>query len=444
MLLLLASEVYDSVKRFAVYYGYPSLMSGCEWSELDAVVLAGDIVDSNGDYVADTSHSDFSNTQSIVNTYGDEVEFFGYVPIGLVTAHNNGYSFEISKLQALIDAWANNFPKLAGIFLDEFGFDYKDGNNPSELNYWDDDANGTSGSYRERQKFAVWYCHSKGLKVIVNPWAPEDALSEKDEYGNYYPIDYQAGDGILWESFLIANGLYVDQAGLAYSTPEKWYSKGSYIYEFAKNHPGFCVYSTSTLPADISPAEFTKPENLQKMEFSWWGALLWGNMYFCFTDYNHGAGNGYIFPWWDCVPSEGTTELAYMGSYAQDYPQHSSDYSIFTRTTDTGVIKLEFQQHEGCFENLAVQSMTSSFEISPVTTYVSKGGLLSVKILSKEVADLTLRFFSFHGELMEEEILSVVPGINVYEKDVSDYPAGLYIFEVSKEGERKTEKFLVR
>lgn len=172
-----------TLKHFAIYYGWPSSLNSAtnSWniglvttdlSRYDSVVFGGGL--------EAATHGDHNNTVSIVAGL-TTTKSYGYVDIG----RTNNKS--IATLQTSIDNWAA-MTGLYGIFIDEFGMDYK--------------AIGvTDADYRIRQKTIVDYVHSKGLKVFLNAWDPDDIFVK--EPAN--PLTITSGDSYLYESYFLSS-----------------------------------------------------------------------------------------------------------------------------------------------------------------------------------------------------------------------------------------------
>lgn len=93
-------------------------------------------------------------------SYGTEV--FGYVPIGCLTPEEDPEidvsNLTIDEIKTRILSWKEMGAK--GIFLDEFGYDYR--------------------TTRERQNEVVDFCHENSLPVIANAWVTDHIFGTKN------------------------------------------------------------------------------------------------------------------------------------------------------------------------------------------------------------------------------------------------------------------------
>lgn len=171
------------IDHFAIYYGYPSSFNYdvnvwdmnlviTDFSQYESVVLGGGLEDSG--------HTDYANTVALV-AGASTTNFFGYIAIG------STQNYSIAQLQTHIDNW-HAISGLDGIFIDEFGMDFK--------------AGGISeADYRIRQKTILDYVHSKGLVAMINAFDPDDVFIK--ESGN--PLTITSGDRYLYESYYLSS-----------------------------------------------------------------------------------------------------------------------------------------------------------------------------------------------------------------------------------------------
>lgn len=170
------------IDHFAIYYGWPSSFNFdvnawdmnlviADMSRYESVVL--------GDGLENSGHGDYANTLTLL-AGATTPKFFGYIAIG------STQNLTIGQLQTKIDNW-HAIPGLDGIFIDEFGMDFK--------------AGGVSeADYRIRQKTILDYVHGKGLPAIMNAFDPDDVFVK--ESGN--PLTITTGDRYLYESYYIS------------------------------------------------------------------------------------------------------------------------------------------------------------------------------------------------------------------------------------------------
>ncbi len=172
-------------KRLLIYYSYPSSLNYPQ-NQYNIAAVINDF--SQYDYLVfgsgleESTHPDHANTQQImagINTNGRKV--FGYVDLGVSTSN-----LSIAQMESKVLKW--KAMGAAGIFLDDFGFDYN--------------------VTRERQNGIVSYIHDQNLPVIANAWNPDDVFGSAVVAGNpsaLAPV-LLATDFYLSESFGIMEG----------------------------------------------------------------------------------------------------------------------------------------------------------------------------------------------------------------------------------------------
>lgn len=166
-------------KRLAIYYAWPSLVNGAA-GDLDTVTNVFchfDLV-VFGEGLEAPTHPDHDNTIIIIDNLRNRcgTEVYGYVTL-------SGISIDEIKLR--VDRWVAM--GVAGIFLDEAGRDY--------------------GVDRGRLREVIEYIHSKGVKVFINAWEPDDVFAD-DPPG--VPTPLRAGDWYLAESHPVSAGQCLD------------------------------------------------------------------------------------------------------------------------------------------------------------------------------------------------------------------------------------------
>ncbi|MBE5107270.1 hypothetical protein IGI01_18885 [Bacillus thuringiensis] len=141
-------EKKKPVKDACLFYGYPTSINNT-WSvdgavdffkQYDILVL--------GDQYQHPSHEEYQNTVSVVTKLRKEkpsLEIFGYVPLGQIEPSTR---LTVEQFKAYVDEWAT--VGATGIFIDEYGYDYK--------------------VTRELQNDVVNHIHSKGMNCIANSW----------------------------------------------------------------------------------------------------------------------------------------------------------------------------------------------------------------------------------------------------------------------------------
>jgi hypothetical protein len=142
-----------NLEKVCLYYGWPIGIQGT-WSVDAAVSIYKnyDIV-IFGDTYQNPEHEAYAQTTEILtklHQVAPKTRIVGYVPIGMSPSWKDS-CLDMSVLKERVDMWV--MLGVNGIFLDEFGYDYK--------------------VTRARQNEIVSYCHNKGLFVFANSWNPE-------------------------------------------------------------------------------------------------------------------------------------------------------------------------------------------------------------------------------------------------------------------------------
>ena len=186
-----------TLQKLAIYYGYPTLVNDARgevgkgvkvFAQFSHVVLGGGL-EKDGNRLR-PKHPD----RKIIEQ-APETEFFGYVNLGIT---NSPEPHSMDEIRERIAAWKEM--GVAGIFFDAVGFEY--------------------GVTRERQNEAIRGVHELSLKAFVNCHRPDDVFGEKKiplnsaGGGNVSGLkpEITGGDLYLFESFVIAAGLYQDPA----------------------------------------------------------------------------------------------------------------------------------------------------------------------------------------------------------------------------------------
>lgn len=187
-------------KKLAIYYGWPIAVNGA-WSVANASNVFNDydlVVFGAG--LEDPSHGDHVNANNIINhSTMTNTEVYGYV-----TANQT-----MATIKSKIDKW--NVMNVAGIFCDEFGYDY--------------------GVTRNNQIEMVDYIHSKNLDAFVNSWDVDDTFSaEVDNTYNPAGLSSNLGssDWYLAESYQIKLG--------GYETAANWRAKSDKMAGWQANN----------------------------------------------------------------------------------------------------------------------------------------------------------------------------------------------------------------
>lgn len=205
-------------QKLAIYYGWPSAVNGTGsvagattvFQQYDIVVF--------GAGLEDPAHGDHANTVSIIGNISPATKVYGYISAQASNTVNWGK----------IDAWASM--GVAGIFCDEFGYDFS--------------------VDRNRQNVLVEYIHYKGLNAFVNAWNPDDVfLNTVDPAKNPLGTAHMMGanDWYLSESFQIING--------AYQNSNDWQVKSD---KMAAHRTSFGTKMATVTTTDASPFDQAK------------------------------------------------------------------------------------------------------------------------------------------------------------------------------------------
>lgn len=307
--MLITTPVFESLlqpKRFAIYYGYPSLINGSQ-GDIDKAVEAFSryslVVLGDGLEFADTvtdrkppgvGSREHALTREIIRRFKEGgTRFYGYIAIG------NTQRLSLEEIEHRIRLWADM--GVEGIFLDEAGYDY--------------------GVTRERQNSVIAAVHKLNLRVFINAFNPDDVFSSDpvalNSVGGGNPLGLQSllgrCDIYLLESFQIVRG--------SYEETELWQTRARKATKY-RELLGTKIYAVATSGVNFF---------LEQMEYAWWGALLWGLDGFACGEHDYAASS--ILPYRPLKNVEG------LGSrYIQPV---SEDRGVFTRRTDTGRIYVD-------------------------------------------------------------------------------------------------------
>jgi hypothetical protein len=327
-------------KKLAIYYGWPSGVNGSAgnldaaaagFKNYDLVVLAFDLQDS--------THPDHDKTAIIIDklkAYSTAV--YGYVYIGGERT-NRPPALSISAIRGFIDAWATM--GVAGIFLDEAGYDY--------------DCD------RQRQNDAVDHVHSKGLSAFINAWNPDEVFSPAvvnkvayypDGTLSSYDMNPQGlsahlgpDDIYLHESFQVINNSYQD--------PAFWKERSDKALNY-KNQFGTRMAAVTTLctpqisVCDPPRTECNVPFDQAKFDYAWWSTLLYGFDFMGWGEANFSAGCPGE-PWADSLPYRTRPDPGEIGrNFAAAQVDHGLE-PVHRRTTSTGTIEVSTAAPSGKF-----------------------------------------------------------------------------------------------
>jgi len=345
-------------ERFAIYYGYPSLVNGTSgnlpaakniFDDYDTVVF--------GAGLEEPTHGDHNFTAHLIPELTNSgCEVFGYVDLGVSTEN---YSYEtltnkISKWRAM---GAN------GIFFDDYGYDYE--------------------VTRVRQTNAVSYAHKVGCKIIANAWNPDDAMGSNYD-ATYNPDSLstalKSNDIYLLESYQIAVGNY--------STPSEWVEKSSNCFLYKKQFgvKMFCLTSTTTYTNDYSDAK-------------WWYAYdsavlynfdsaAWGEVH-----YSAGGEGANYLPW---RPNH------YLLIGSAFLTNADNELPLNTTYTDEGKFWIDTFSHDSHFLDTVPPRVSDDVIISPANNAdMGSGTIYTVTWHSDAITDMFLTTTSISLNLIK-------------------------------------------
>jgi hypothetical protein len=293
-------------ERFAFYYGQPSGVNGAAgdtalatrtFADYDIVVL--------GDGLEEITHIDHERTQTIIgNLKASGTRVFGYVDL-CVMGGPTCTNLPLSEIQAKADRW--RAMGVAGIFLDQAGYDYH--------------------VSRDRLNAAVDYLHANGLAAFVNPWVPDDVFSPAvnatlNPAGTATHLG--ASDYSLHESFAVELARFQDAATLAAKADRELGWKRELGTKIA-------VVNTLAQGAGFDQAKF---------EYVWWMALdydfdamAWGETWAYSAENN-------------ALPFHPRPAPANLGRHVDPVVvDHSSN--VYARQTTQGTIEVDTATHVG-------------------------------------------------------------------------------------------------
>jgi hypothetical protein len=311
--------------RVAIYYGYPSLVNGSGgevnraaevFSEYDVVVLGDglEFPDKQPGRYPQGDPAEHQKTQQIIAAVlkrNPATRIYGYVCLGEIP-WPKGQQTALSgkELQERIQLWKQM--GVAGIFLDEAGYDY-----PAVT--------------RERQNLAVRMIHEAGLSAFMNAYFVEHLFSaenrlpnasggEKNPKGLAPLLDHR--DFFLLESFQIKNGTYDSGA----ATQERLSKALKYRRQY-----GTRIFATTTT---TESQQFSS----EKFNYAWWTARLydldgfsWGEPYF--------AASNNLLPNRRCV-GESPRAIAFEPS-----SKVNAGDNLMWRQSGSGVVMVNANDH---------------------------------------------------------------------------------------------------
>lgn len=256
LMLYCASTLAQNARpgRLLVFYAWPSTINGANTNVTTAaghfgqythVVLGGGLQAS--------SHPDHTRTRNIIaHASTAQTLFFGYIPLGARPTDTN---LSLAAIAEQAQQWAAM--GVAGVLLDEFGYDY--------------------GVTRARQNAAITAARTHNLWVIANAWRPEDAfgnsISSANPSGSATLLDQR--DYYMAESHQVSAGVVVD--------PSSWLSKELSTAQY-RAQIGFKLVSVTT---SDSAGTF----NAALWNYAWYSAALFDHTAVGWGEPWYSAGN---------------------------------------------------------------------------------------------------------------------------------------------------------
>jgi hypothetical protein len=249
--------------RLAIYYGYPSLVNGANGDVQKAtrvfgaydVVVWGDGVEfpdkEPGRYPPGDpeEHQRAVRILAAVRDRSPGTRFYGYVCLGEITLPNGEkISLTSEQLEERVRLWKQM--GVAGIFLDEAGYDF-----PVVT--------------RNRQNLAVGIIHKLGLSAFMNAYFLDDLFGLEDKLPNangaaknpeHLPPLLDRRDLFLLESFQVRNGNY--------ESSSEWQARLRKALRYRRGY-GTRIFTTTTTTEQ-------EPFSVEKFNYAWWTALLYG------------------------------------------------------------------------------------------------------------------------------------------------------------------------
>ena len=297
--------------KLAVYYGWPSAVNDAGGS----VDLASDVFDDYndvvfGDGLQNRTHRDHANSKAIIERLvsGGSTTVYGYIPLGMTTK-----KLSMKEIRTRVDNW--RAMGVSGIFLDEAGYDY--------------------GVTRARQNDAVSYVHSRGLKVFINAWNPDDVFGTQvnSTYNpNGTPPLLDSRDTYLLESYQIVEG--------GYQSTEAWVSRS----DRAATYKG--RYGTRMAALTTTAASATTPDGFEqsKLDYAWFSTRLYGFDLMGWGEPNFSASDSKL-------PARLRPTEEISGGGAIEHAYH--DQNLHARVFTQGAIEVNSSLKQAMFTSVA-------------------------------------------------------------------------------------------
>lgn len=258
-------------KLLAVYYGFPSLVNGARgdlniaastFAEYDIVIFGDglEFTDVNSTRrPPGAGLQEHENTKKIIELLKESKRktlVYGYIDLG------NTQNLPLTEIENRARLWANM--GVAGIFLDEAGYDY--------------------GVTRTRQTDVIKMIHNLKLQAFLNAYNLEDLFGAKvvplNKVGGGNPTGKPSilgnNDLVLLESFQIRNG----------EVDNDYQKKLSQAVKYRKKFKVKLLGVTTTLPGQNF--------NQAQYDFAWSTAILWGIDGFGWGEPNYSSSNNIL------------------------------------------------------------------------------------------------------------------------------------------------------
>lgn len=308
-------------QRLAIYYGYPSVVNGAGGDVEKAVsafgifdvVVFGDGVefadhrpdrDPNG--VGADEHEKARRIIAALARRSPAARIYGYICLG------DSQRLSESEIQRRAQLWKEM--GVAGIFLDEAGYDWKIVD-------------------RKRQNAAIAYIHSLGLSAFLNAYYPRDLFSRENLLGknpDRLPPLLDRRDLFLVESFQVKNGTYEDVS--------EWQQRVEQAVSYRAQYRSG-IFATTTGNA-------SQPFHPQKFAYAWWSAWLYDLDGFSWGEPNFAVPAGLL-------PDRGCASAETMPLDSKDPSSVNTDGVRFWRRVGTSMVVIDTADHSARLVPLA-------------------------------------------------------------------------------------------
>jgi len=295
-----------------IYYGwlnsFNSVING--WSnEQVAQDMAKYSLIVLGDGIQDPTHGDYANSSIIIPRIMElnpHTQIFGYVTVKQA----------LTSFQTKVDQW--NLLKVAGIFMDEAGYDY--------------------GTTRIVFNTLVDFVHgrSKANKCFVNAWNMDHILGKTEDpsYPNSIWNSTLTGshlnheDWYLLESFPINTAAYAGSSG--YEPVADWFARGQ------KASQKRTKYRINI--ASVGVIDNTAPNAQTLFDFQFTSAMMFQHQANGSSDINYGAGSAVVTFWT-------RPDILGLGKVTRNVPQvvvDASNPNVYLKYTEFGRLSADF------------------------------------------------------------------------------------------------------